>query len=130
MKAETMQAEATTTAMLSLALDAASWRQRVIAANLANADSEGYAPLRVSFEEQLEQARAELHERGRVDATTLADVRPQAEEAVASDGRPVQLQLDQQMAQLAENAVHFQALLQGLSRHLALLAMAAADGRR
>lgn len=125
-----MQTESITTAVLSLALDAASQRQQVIAANVANANNEGYAPLRVSFEEQLEQARADLHERGRIDAASLAGVRAETREAVAGDGRPVQLQLDQQMAALAGNAVHFQALLQGLSRHLSLLAMAAADGRK
>lgn len=125
-----MQTEATTTAVLSLALDAASWRQQVIAANLANANNEGYAPLRVSFEEQLAQARMELHDRGHVGAASLAGVHPGVQEAVASDGGPVPLQLDEQIAQLAENAVNFQALLQGLSRHLSLLALAAADGRR
>ena len=125
-----MQTEATTTAVLSLALDAASWRQQAIAANLANANADGYAPLRVSFEEQLAQARMDLHDRGHVEAASLAGVQPRVQAAVASHGGLPPLQPDQQMAQLAENAVNFQALLQGLSRHLSLLALAAADGRR
>jgi hypothetical protein len=34
------------------------------------------------------------------------------------------------MVELARNTVRFQALAQGMSRHLGLLALAAGDGRR
>jgi flagellar basal-body rod protein FlgB len=40
------------------------------------------------------------------------------------------VQLDAEMSELARNAVEYQALVQGLSRHLGLMALAAADGRR
>ena len=45
-------------------------------------------------------------------------------------GVATRVQLDAEMAELASNSVHFQALLQGLSRHLSILALAAADGRK
>jgi flagellar basal-body rod protein FlgB len=35
-----------------------------------------------------------------------------------------------EVTELARNAVHFQALTQALSRHLGMLALAAADGRK
>jgi flagellar basal-body rod protein FlgB len=43
---------------------------------------------------------------------------------------PGRVQLDAEMADLARTAVDFQALTQALSRHLGLLALAAADGRK
>ena len=38
--------------------------------------------------------------------------------------------IDAQMAEMARNSLHYQALVQGISRHMALLALAASDGRK
>lgn len=125
-----LQLEAVTTAALSAALDAASRRHALIATNIANANTDGYAPGRLSFEAQLQEAQAALGERGRLDEAglgllrSLAQTRPES----AAAGEPVKI--DVEMAQLAHNAVQFQALTQGLARHLSLLALAAADGRK
>jgi len=119
--------EATTTSALLLALDAAARRQEAGTSNIANAATDGYAPLRVSFEEQLERARHDLAEHGRIEAASLAGVRAVIE---ADPGTDAAAPLDAQVADLAANAVHYQALLNGLSRHLSILAAAAADGRR
>ena len=122
--------EALTTATLSLAMEAASRRHQAIATNIANAHTEGYEPVRLSFEEHLADARSALHDRGSVDRFALAGVRMELEPVLDAQGRPAQVQLDAQMAELARNSVHFQALAQGLSRHLSILAIAAGDGRR
>lgn len=122
--------EAVTTAILGKALDAAALRHQAISANVANANTEGYEPLRLQFEGQLEEARAALRERGSVDLQQVRALQPQLEADVDDAGAPVAVQLDAQVTEMARNAVHYQALLQGLSRHLALLATAAADGRR
>ena len=125
-----MQIEHVTTAALSAALDAASRRHAVIAANVANAGTEGYAPMRLGFEAQLQDARAVLREGRWLDEDGLAALRglsgmqPQRADGMA------QVQLDTEMSELARNAVQFQALLQGVSRHLSMLALAAADGRK
>jgi flagellar basal-body rod protein FlgB len=122
--------ETVTTAALSAALDAASRQHAVTAANIANAASSGYTPVRLSFTEQLAVAQGALRDSGRLDATgldALRSMRDAAPEALEGAG-PVQL--DSEMAELARNAVHFQALAQGLARHLSVLAMAAADGRK
>ncbi len=122
--------EALTTAALSAALDAAARQHAVTATNIANAGSAGFAPLRLAFDEHMAAARAALHERGGLDPAALEILRglrevvPEAAEGAGA------VRLDVEMAQLARNAVHFQALTQGVARHLSILALAAADGRR
>jgi flagellar basal-body rod protein FlgB len=122
--------EALTTAALSAALDAAARQHAVAATNIANAASAGFVPLRLAFDEHLASARAALRERGSLDPATLETLRGLREvvpEAAAAGGA---VRLDVEMAELARNAVHFQALTQGVARHLSILALAAADGRR
>lgn len=122
--------EAITTAALSAALDTAGRRHAAVAANVANANVEGYVPLRLPFEAHLEEARSALREKGVLDLAAVDSLRTQAEPALDASGRPARVQLDVEMAELARNAAEFQALAQALSRHLGLLALAAADGRR
>jgi flagellar basal-body rod protein FlgB len=122
--------EAVTTAALSAALDAASRRHALIATNIANADTEGYAPARLSFEAQLQEAQAALREQGRLDEPGLGVLRSLSEAAPEPGAPGATVKLDAEMTQLAHNAVRFQALAQGLVRHLSLLALAAADGRK
>jgi flagellar basal-body rod protein FlgB len=122
--------EAVTRSALALALDAASLRQQAIAANIANANAIGYVPQRVSFEAQLADVRRSMDAGGRVDAFALSQVRPRLEPAVDGSGAPNQVQLDVEAAEMARNAVHYQALVKGLSRHFAILSMAAGDGRK
>lgn len=120
--------EAITTAALSAALDIASRRHAAVAANIANANTAGYAPVRVSFDAQLAEARETMREGGRLDAGSVESLRAEPELVEDTGVQPVQL--DAEMVELARNAVQFQALTQGLSRHLGLLALAAADGRK
>ena len=122
--------EAVTRSALSLALDAASLRQQAIATNIANVGVTGYVPKRVNFEAQLADARRGLKESGRLDLSTLGDVRPRVEPAHEANGPPMRVQLDVAAAAMARNAVHYQALVKGLSSHFAILSMAAGDGRR
>jgi flagellar basal-body rod protein FlgB len=122
--------ESMTTAALSAALDAASLRQALVAANIANAGTEGYLPLRLSFEARLDEVRAALRDGGWLDPASLETLRGLGEGEVEVRAGTDPVRLDAEMAELARNAVEFQALVQGVSRHLSLLALAAADGRR
>lgn len=122
--------EAVTRSALALALDAASLRQQAIAANVANANVVGYVPQRVSFEAQMVAVQRSMEQSGRIDAFALAQVRPSIEPAVDDAGVPRQVQLDVEAADMARNAVHYQALVKGLSRHFSILSMAANDGRK
>lgn len=122
--------EALTRSALALALDAASLRQQAIATNIANANAVGYVPQRVSFETQLADARQSMADTGRIDAFALSQIRPRIEPMVDELGVPAQVRLDVEAAEMARNAVHYQALVKGLSRHFAILSMAAGDGRK
>jgi flagellar basal-body rod protein FlgB len=123
--------EAITTRALTLALDAASLRQQASAANIANAGNDWYSPVRVSFEAQLEEARFALQGQGRLDGTSLEGVRPEIVTAPLDPrGRAVPVALDAEVAEMARNAAHYQALVVALSRHLALLAAAVSDGKK
>ena len=122
--------EAITTAALSLALDAASLRQQAIAGNIANANTPGYAPVSVSFEDQLQDARRALDSGGRLDASSLTGVQPAMQHAIGQGGLPAKTLLDVEAANLAQNSVHFQALLKGLNRHYQILSAATSDGKK
>ena len=122
--------EAVTRSALALALDAASLRQQAIATNIANANAINYVPQRVNFETQLLDARRSMEQTGRLDALALNQVRPRIEAAVDELGVPAQVQLDVEAAEMARNAVHYQALVRGLSRHFSILSMAASDGKK
>lgn len=122
--------EAVTRSALSLALDAAALRQQAIATNIANADTVGYVPRHVNFEAQLADARRSLRQSGRLDAFALGDVRPRIEAARDGNGLQAQVRLDVESAEMARNAVHYQALAKGLARHYAILSMAVGDGRK
>ncbi|WP_419688248.1 flagellar basal body protein [Burkholderia theae] len=120
--------EAITSATLGLALDAASLRQQAIAANIANAQTDGYVPLGVDFERQLIDARQTWASSGSVDAESLRGVAPRLVRVASQDG--MQSGLDMQVAALAQNGVHFQTLLKALSKHYALLEEAVSDGKK
>lgn len=119
--------ESITTAALSAALDTSTRRHTALAANLANMQTEGYTPLQVVFDARLEDAKAALRETGWLDTSTVAGLR--GDISAAGDGT-AKVQLDMQMAEMARNSVHFQALAQAVSRHLGMLALAAGDGRK
>jgi flagellar basal-body rod protein FlgB len=122
--------EALTTATLGLALDAASLRQRAIAANIANHSTQGFVPLKVDFESQMVEARRALDAKGSVDAASLAGVQLEMQPALDAQGQPLKVQMDVQVADMAQNAVQYQALTRALSRHFSILSSAASDGKR
>ena len=122
--------ESITTAALSLALDAAAARQQVIANNIANANTEAYVPQALDFEGQLEQARRALREHGRLDAAALDSMKLKPQAVLRTDGQPARVELDVEVGNMARNAVQYQALVKGLSRHLAMLSSAATEGKK
>jgi flagellar basal-body rod protein FlgB len=128
--AMTSPVDSVTTAALGLALDAAQLRQQAISANVANHATEGWVPLGVDFEAQMAQARQVLDSGGQLDAASLAGVQPRLAPLTGTDGLPQPARLDEQVAAMASNAVTYQALARGLSRHFAILSAAVSDGKR
>jgi flagellar basal-body rod protein FlgB len=122
--------EAITTAALSMALDAASLRQQVIAANIANAGRADYVARRVSFEAQFADMARGLSDTGGGASASPIELHMRIAPDLAPDGRAHSVQLDEQVGAMAQNTLHYQALLKGLSKHLALMASAVTEGKR
>lgn len=118
--------EPATLALLSKALDAAAMRQTAHAHNIANANAEGFAPLRVSFEEHLQQVQDAL---SRGDRPTAADV-GSVQASVETLGVGAKVEIDTEVAALARNGLHYQALIKALGHELSLMSLAVSDGRR
>lgn len=122
--------DSTTSALLSLALDAASMRHQAIAHNIANANTPGYRPVGVSFEEHMTQARDAVAQGRRVSLSDLSGYRPVfalADESAAGDQA---VSLDMEVAKLSENTLHHQALLKALNRHFSIIGTAISEGKR
>lgn len=113
--------DAVTTASLSLALDAATLRQQVIATNIANASSVGYVPMRASFAAQVEDG---------LRGGTVPSLQVRIDPERSINGGPAVVHVDTEVAALAENNLHYQALVRGLNRHLSILASAVSEGKR
>lgn len=117
--------EAVTSAIMRVALDGAALRHQAIAANIANAATPGYQPLKVSFESQLASARQRLGG-GEALQTVFADLSPSVE-PTDGEARPA---LDLQVADMAQNVVQYQALLKGWSKRMSILSAAINEGKR
>jgi flagellar basal-body rod protein FlgB len=88
--------------MAKLALDAAALRHHAIAHNIANLSSEGYTPLGVRFDARLAAAQR------------FGAARPE----LVAETTPVQI--DGEMVKLAQNTLHYQALVRALGKQLAI----------
>ncbi|MES2933124.1 MAG: flagellar basal body protein [Pseudomonadota bacterium] len=123
-------AEAITVDMVKMALDAASLRHMTIANNIANINTQGYAPASVNFEQQMELVRTALGQGEAVQPSMLSAIRPVIErgEPVAEADRTALL--DTEIAHLAQNTVQYEALLKALNKHMSLIGSAIAEGKR
>ena len=123
----------TTVQLVSMALDASSLRHMAIANNIANVNSQDYGVLRVNFEEQLAAVKEDLLSRNDDSALAarLTNIRPfiEADSTPGSDNDPG-VKLDMEMVKLAQNVVHYQALLKGLARKMAVIRLAINEGRK
>jgi flagellar basal-body rod protein FlgB len=120
--------EAVTSTLMKLALDGAALRHQAIAANIANASSPGHVPVRVDFEQQLRQAKEQL-DAGEAPASVAGDLGASIESEPTS-GTSAMVAVDQQVAQLAQNVVHYEALLKGFGKRMAILSAAINEGKR
>lgn len=105
-----------TLAMVERALDAAALRHQAIAHNIANLNSASYVPLGVSFE-------AELASAGAPPAPRLVP-----EPGVVPGPRPQDMDLE--MVKLAQNTLHYEALLRAVGLQFSILGDAMGTGGR
>ena len=114
---------------LDLALGASGKRQEVLANNLANVNTPGYKRLDVNFDGMLAKAvdAARTGDRSALDALRPG-VSTDDAVAVRADGNSVDV--DQEMAFLAENNIRYNALVQLSQKKLETLKYVISDGRR
>lgn len=117
---------ALTVESVRLALGATGMRQRVIADNIANADSPDHVRMRVVFEQQLSQALSAARMNGGVGGVAWLDGVQAEMEPDLTQGR---VQLDEEVAQLSANSLRYQALSRGLSRYLSIASLIASATR-
>lgn len=114
---------------VDLALGAAGRRQEVLANNLSNVNTPGYKRLDVDFDGMLQKAvdAAEQGDRSMLDSLKPT-VKADGSVSVRADGNSVDV--DQEMAYLAENNIRYNALVQIASKKLDTLKYVISDGRR
>lgn len=121
----------TTSLLVSLALNAATAKHYAIAQNIANANNEGYRPVRVDFDARLAFFKDRLLDR-RYDAASagmLETLRPATATTVARGSETEKVRLDVEMAKMAQNTVYYQALLAAKGKLTSLLRTAITGGR-
>lgn len=96
--------------LITRALDGLAMRQLATAQNIANANSPGYRPLRVDFEDSLRAAAASGPE-------AVRRLEARIEQAEAAGG---ELRLDLELATASETAMRYAALLDLLGRQMQL----------
>jgi flagellar basal-body rod protein FlgB len=114
---------------LDAALGAASMKQQTIANNLANVNTPGYQRKDVQFDGMLREALAADESGEAVDWAGLTpNVSTDDRAAMRQDGNSVDI--DQEMAHLAENNVRYNALVQMAAKKIQTLEYVISDGRR
>ncbi len=113
-----------TARLLERSLQASSLRQQVLANNIANMNTPGFKRARVEFERELAAAMGS--------AENPDSVMPKVIVETESTGRPDgnNVDIDQEMTQIAENQIWYAALTRQLSDHFSRLRMVIHDGRR
>lgn len=127
-----------TTGLLKTVLDLRVRNQQVIASNIANADTPGYAPVKLEFEQDLQRAltagssAAPSHpEHFPTGGGGLEQVRGRVirtpDRSGIGDGNGVQV--DQEMVALSENQIFYEAATRMLNKKMGLLKYVIQDGR-
>lgn len=109
-------------AILKKSLDGLAMRFTYSAQNVANANSPGYQPIRVTFEESLRAATLQT-----VDAVNRVEIHAAATNVSGSDNAQ---RLDLELADASQTALRYRAMLDVLGRELALSRMIASGGGR
>lgn len=110
----------TSTALIAKALDGLSARQMATAQNIANANSETYRPIRVTFEESLRAA-------ARMGPSAIAEVVPRTELASVNFGGDMRLDLE--IATAAQTAMRYGALINILEGRAGMMRAVLAGAR-
>ena len=128
-----------TIGLLQKTLDLRLQNQQTIASNIANADTPGYAPVRLEFEEKLQQAVNNTSKRpattnvahfpiggGSVDSVQPKLVRVPDKSNIGDRNG---VSVDQEMIALSENQILYETTIQMLNKKFGLLKYIVQEGR-
>ena len=115
------------TELLIRAMDASALRQKVIANNVANANTPGFKRSVVTFEEHVKEAmeRRNIHTSPQALNPRIATDRSTS---MRDDGNNVDL--DQEMVLMSANGIKYQALTQQLGDRFSMMRYVINEGRR
>ncbi|MBN1141884.1 MAG: flagellar basal body rod protein FlgB [Deltaproteobacteria bacterium] len=122
---------------LQTALDFRVANQKTISSNIANLDTPGYVPVKLEFEQDLNRAMqsgvklaktnsSHLGSEGELDGISARVVRTPSRAGIGDQN---EVNLDEEMIRMAENQIHFEAVIQALNKKISLLKYVAQDGR-
>lgn len=125
--------------VLQKAMDGSTLRHTAITNNIANVNTPGYKKIEVSFQDALEEAlqpEAKLKRtnpkhlpvRRPLDDAGIVQTRTSTQTTLRNDGNNVDVDIE--LATLAENNLYFNGLAQMLSSQLALLKTSISEGKR
>jgi flagellar basal-body rod protein FlgB len=121
-----------TTAALAKTLDGTASRHRALAENIANVDTPGFQRVEVAFETQLESALNHAQADPRTALERIRSVQPRRFQDPAPparvDGNNVDI--DREMAEVAQNTMTFEAAARALAVKLRMLRAAISEGRK
>ncbi len=120
----------TTSIAVQRGLEGAARRQEAIAANIANAETPGYRPQRVAFEQSLRAAieRERSSTPGTMRSHAVDGVRPHVSHQPVLTSHPATIELEREMSDLAKTSLHYDALTRVLSKRLGMLRTAITGG--
>jgi len=128
-----------TIAILQKSLDLRAQKQQVIASNIANADTPGYKAQKMSFEDNLRQAISRPEMAGKstnskhfpISGGSISSVHASITQdlGLANFGDGNTVSVDDEMLDLAENQLLFEASSQIIKKKFSMLKFAAGDGR-
>ena len=118
---------------LSTAINMRLLKQNVINSNIANAETPGFHAKKLDFEEALKRALdlSTVLDRNEIDSAVKnvrADIYDNPDVNVSNDGNTVDL--EREMASLAENTVLYKAAVQLINRKLGTMKYAVTEGGR
>ncbi len=107
--------------LITKALDGLAMRASAISQNVANTNSPGYRPIRVSFEDELRGAAG-------AGPDAVRAVQPQFQRVFAN-GIDSELRIDLEMASASETALRYSALVDVLSRQMQISRLVVSGGQ-
>jgi len=115
-----------TVELLARAIEVSALKQSVYAANIANANVEGYRRMEVSFDREVERVALQM---ASVQSGSESKDSTFAMNAAQIVSTTEAVKLDQEMGLMAKNALTYQTLLGAYEKSLGLLRAAIKEGR-